>query len=114
MPIAPQTLTATIASGDTTSNIIDLRGNKITSVYVPTMDSATLTIQCSYDGTTTTCKAMEDTAGNTIGQWTAQTYDCYLDGDTLARFMGVNYIRFVAGAAQNSGAVAIKVVLAQE
>lgn len=117
MPIAPQTVNATIASGGTTSNIISLKGQKIVSVYVPTMTAGTLTIEACYDpdasDATDLCKGVIDTNGNAVGQWASGTFDKYLDGDTLARFMGINGIRFVAGAAQGA-ARTIKVVVAQE
>lgn len=114
MPVAPQQVTATIASGGTTSNIISLKGQKIVSVYVPTMTAGTLTVEACYDpDDSTTCKGMVDTSLNAIGQWSSGTFDKYLDGDTLARFMGVNGIRFVSGAAQGA-ARSIIVVVAQE
>jgi hypothetical protein len=111
MPSVPQTPGCTIASGATTSNSVDLKGQKIVSVRVPTIDSGTFTIECSDDGSTWV--NMKDTNGTVIGQWTTSTGGFMCDGDVCARFMGVNYIRFVCEATQTETRT-IKVVVAQE
>ena len=91
-----------IASGGTTSPGIDKRGCSMIGIYVPTIDSATITIEASQDGTT--YAQMKDATPTVVGQWAASTGAFHLDGDILARFAPYPFLRVVLGAAQTGGA----------
>lgn len=111
MPVAGTYLRIKIASGADTSETVDLRGMKVLSAQVPTIDSGTFYVECSNDGTT--WAVMKDTAGNTVCSWASSTGGFVCDGDALARLIGVNFIRFRTGASQTAERI-IRTVVARE
>lgn len=94
------TIYATIVNAGTTSGAIDMRGKTLASIDVPTLTSATFTIEGSMDGST--WRNVKDTSGTVVGQWSASTGAFICDADTVARFVGIPYLRFVCGAAQGA------------
>jgi hypothetical protein len=91
---------AAIAKAGTTSNVVDLEDYyPYLHVVIPTIDTATLKVQVSelIDGTYQDLGASVTAASST---------GAYSDTWTLG---GWRYIKIVAGAAQNTGEVKIKV-----
>jgi len=101
MPKGTSQVGRTVASGDTTTAAIDMRGSSLVAIYVPTLDSGTVTIQGSKDATAANFAPLKDTSAATI-QVAASTGGFWIDADYLARFMGIPWLRIVCGTAQTS------------
>jgi len=102
-------LTATIADEGTESGAVDMSGQTMLAILVPTLDSATLEIEGSFDGTN--FYDVKDTGGNQVGLWPASVGGFILDGDAVARFVGIPFIRFKTGAAQTNGPRVFKIAV---
>jgi hypothetical protein len=87
---------AKIASGGTTSTSVDMTGKTLLGIDVPTLDTGTFTIEGSMDGTT--WRNVKDTSLATVGQWASGTGAFICDADTVARFVGIPFLRFVAAS----------------
>jgi hypothetical protein len=94
------TMRATIAQSGTQSGAVDMRGRTLLAVEVPTIDNGTFTIEGSIDGSV--WRTVKDTAGAAVGQWAASTGAFICDGDAVARFVGIPFLRFVTGASQSA------------
>jgi hypothetical protein len=99
--------TITIASGGTLSSAAEVKGQHTYGVIiVPTIDSATITWAISNDNTT--FYALYDHLG-TAQQISATTANRAFS--IPAGVLASNYFKIQVGAAQNSGAVTITVLL---
>jgi hypothetical protein len=109
MPIAVSQITRTIAIGQTVTPNINCIGHKLTAVYIPALGtSCTITIEASQDGLT--YKNLKDTTPAIVGQWASSAGDFWLDGDSLARFLGIPHVRIKLGSVQ---AAAIDCIIIQ-
>ena len=83
--------TGTIADGGTSTGAIDLQGScDFVSVVIPELDSCTLKVQVSLEGTTYQDLGSSITTGTTTGGFT-----------TTFKLGGFQHIKIVASAAQS-------------
>lgn len=100
MPAGGGKLTCVISNGTKPSSAVDLNGFNVASVLLPTLDSGTLTIEGSYDGTN--FFGMKDQTPTAVGVWAANTGGFFLSGDIVARFAAIRYLRFVSSVNQTA------------
>lgn len=100
MPAGGGKLTCVIPNGAKPSSAVDLNGFKAESVLLPTLDSGTLEIQGSNDGTN--FSVMKDQTPAQVGVWATNTGGFFLDGDIVAKFYSVRYLRFVSSVNQTA------------
>lgn len=100
--------TLVIASGGTTSTSLELEAFYMMGIQVPTIDSATLKIQGSFDGST--FADIYDSTGTQQLLWTASTGGRCWSSRDLEHCRGYKFIQIVAGAAQNGGVRTFNVV----
>lgn len=102
-----RTLTATIAAGQTVSDVIDLgRANALVGIQMPgTFVGTSLTFQASADGSTYV--ALYDRDGQAVSVVVSTSRYIYLDP---AIFAGVPYLKVVSGATETGGAALSLVV----
>jgi hypothetical protein len=95
---------ATIASGAATSSAINVQDGFPGVVDVPTLDSATLKIQGTLDGST--WRDLYDETGTQMLSMAASTGNrMWGVASQMAKVMGLYQIRFVAGANQTADRV---------
>ena len=99
MPVGSSSFIRTIANAGTQSPRIDMVGQRLVAIYVPTIDSGTVRLQGSHDGST--WADLKDTVPATL-QFAASTGDFWMDADYLARFAGIPFLRIVTGAVQTA------------
>jgi hypothetical protein len=111
MPFIPEPFTVTIADEGTTSNAFQNHALGL-AVFVPTIDSATITFHgCSTEGGT--YAAVKDSTGTLIAV-SASTGAFWLDGDFVARFKDIPWLKVVLGAAQTNGPRSITICRARD
>ena len=100
---------AVAAAGTVSSVAVIPSGYRLIGLEIPAVDSATLTLDLSTDGTTYRATAGSDgTANGAIGG-AANTGNKFVAvPDALSRMTEGRHVRATMGAAQNSGAVTIK------
>lgn len=95
-------LTATIASGGTTSGAVDLSGCTLVGLFIPsTFDGTTITITASttLGGTYVT---VQDGDGSSSAFTITTTASRYVPLDNLAIPAGLVFIKLVAGSSQTT------------
>ena len=91
------TTTATIASGATESEAVDLGGLELAGIFVPdTFDGTTLTIKAAPSLNGTYVTVMEEDADFSVTVAASR----YVPIENLALFAGAQYIKLVSGTAQ--------------
>ena len=99
-PLTCYDKTATVASGETTSEEIDLSGTELVGIFVPsTFDGTTITLTAASTpgGTFVT---VQDGDGNAYTITT--TASRYAPIKNLALLAGVRYIKLVCGTSQST------------
>lgn len=97
-------VTATIASGQTVSGAVSLKGVAV-GLLIPTLDSANLTFQAS-DALAGTYRTVKDASGAAL-TITAGTGDLAVGAVVLEPLTAFAFIKVVASAAQSGGARAL-------
>jgi hypothetical protein len=111
MPFVPEVLTRTIASSGTTSDAFQNHSLGL-AVFIPTIDSATITFH-GAPTETGTYAAVKDSTGTLIAV-SASTGAFWLDGDFVARFKDIPWLKVVLGASQTGGARTITIARARD
>ena len=97
----PKVVTATIASGGTTSEEINLADFTLNGIFLPsTFDGTTITFTASPESGGTFV-AVEDAAGSTYTLTTSGASK-YIPITNLAIFSGLQYIKVVSGTSQST------------
>lgn len=93
-----QTFTATILSGATSSDAVQLNGYGMVGIILPaTLTSTAMTFTGSQDGSTYT--ALYNTSGTQLSITVAASrIVLFVPGD----FVGINYLKLVAGSAEGA------------
>lgn len=103
MPIGQDVHPILVPEGETESG--DFVPLGLVSVRVPELDTnATVSIEGSFDDGAT-WQSAQDVAGDNFASWPVSAGNFILDGDPLARLVGVPRLRFVLGAAQSADVV---------
>ena len=106
MPLVQENLTRTVASSGTATAAFQNHSLGL-GVFIPTIDSATITFHgcATEDGT---YAAVKDSTATLIAV-SASTGNFWLDGDFIARFKYIPWMKVVLGAAQTGGARTITI-----
>ncbi len=98
-PVLSNDLTAIIASGQTTSGEIDLNGNTLCGLFLPsTFDGSAITFEAAHTSGGTYV-AVQDGAGNAVSKTVSASKYITLNP---ADFAGIRFLRLVAGTAQSA------------
>lgn len=102
MPMGTTALTRTIPITGTSTPKIDMRGKRLLAIYAPTLDSAKIRLQGSYDNGANWADLKDTTPA--VLEFVASTGGFWLDADYLCRFLGIPDLRITVSAAQNTAA----------
>jgi hypothetical protein len=92
-------LSATIASGQTASDVIDLGGTDLCGLFIPsTFDGTTLTLQASQTASGTFVTVQSGGSDYTLTTAASK----YTPIENLAVVAGLRFIKLVAGTAQST------------